>query len=104
MNEKCKILGYARYASKEDQSEKLRINIAIPYENNGYYGLLPLKTLFLSYSKELEDILYESIKNGKLVKIDYETRLASQKIEIVGFSPLNDEKDYITQTIPEDFL
>lgn len=85
MNE-CKILGYARYTSKEDDSEKVRINIAIPYEEKGYNGLLPLKTIFLDYSSHLVDLLNEAIKNNLSLKIDYSMKLASQRVEIIGFS------------------
>ena len=60
-----------------------------------------MKTLFLPYDQKIIEVLDDSIKNNKLVKVNYEARLASQKIEIVGFSEIENQE---IKTSIEDFL
>lgn len=101
--QECKVLGYARYTSKETQEEKLRINIAVKNENNGYYGLIPLKTIFLDYSDHLDDLLHNAVMNNNWVSIDYKINMASQKLEITGFSQLKIPKDEYIDSSVDDF-
>lgn len=98
MNE-CKILGFAKYTSKESGEDGLRINIAVPNDRNGYLGYVPLKTIYLNYNESLINLLTKAVTENKKLKIDYETRLASQTIKIIGFSELNNK--YIKTDLSE---
>lgn len=67
---KCKIIGYAKFEEKETKEEMLRIVIGIPSISDKYIGTMTT-TVFLEYSKQLEEELKEAI--DKNLEVYYQT-------------------------------
>lgn len=66
----CKIIGYGKITTKEDNKEMLRIIIGVDSISENYYGTM-VTTVFLDYDKELESNLKYAIDNNS--KCEYET-------------------------------
>ena len=67
---KCKIIGYGKFEEKETKEEMLRIAIGIPSISDKYIGTMTT-TVFLEYSKQLEEELKEAI--DKNLEVYYQT-------------------------------
>lgn len=67
---KCKIIGYGKFEEKETKEEMLRIVIGIPSISDKYIGTMTT-TVFLEYSKQLEEELKEAIE--KNLEVYYQT-------------------------------
>ena len=64
MKEKiCKIIGFAKVITKEDNKEMLRIIIGVDSISENYYGTM-VTTVFLDYDRELEKDLIFAVDNN----------------------------------------
>lgn len=67
---KCKIIGFGKVVTKEENKEMLRIIIGINSISDNYYGTM-VTTVFLDYDKNLVKDLEFAIDND--VECDYTT-------------------------------
>lgn len=67
---KCKIIGFGKVVTKEENKEMLRIIIGINSISDNYYGTM-VTTVFLDYDKNLVKDLEFAIDND--IECDYTT-------------------------------
>lgn len=67
---KCKIVGFGKVTTKEEQKEMLRIIIGVDSISDNYYGTM-VTTVFLDYDKNMEKELEFAIDND--IECEYTT-------------------------------
>ncbi len=68
----CKILGFGKFTSKDDNEEMLRILIGIKSDKENYKGMMIAPPVYLKYDQLLERQLNSAITNDS-IKAKYET-------------------------------